>query len=76
MSEFGLQVGSVISVKYLGRDPKTGRHWVSRKPLLPAPPPSLVRSRGARPAGDDSGRQKRTTNTESMADDDDIEEGV
>ena len=74
MSEFGLQVGSVISVKYLGRDPKTGRHWVSRKPLLPAPPPPLIRSRGPRPAGDDSRRQKR--NTESMADDDDIEEGV
>lgn len=36
-SELGLQVGQTLEVKYLGRDPMTGRVEISRKALLPRP---------------------------------------
>ena len=37
-NELGVEVGHKLSVKYLGRDPITGRHRTSRKALLPSAP--------------------------------------
>jgi polyribonucleotide nucleotidyltransferase len=36
-SELGLVVGQTINVKYYGRDPVTGRHYISRKSIMTPP---------------------------------------
>ena len=55
--ELGLEVGQTISVKYLGKNPVTGRHRVSRKALLPAPEAVTQRQVATPPSQSNSSEQ-------------------